>query len=130
MPESNLTSVVGVLPVTDHVKAVTWSQKWIGRAPDVEPMEGVAEWQLAENAWIQVAVDPESAGRSTVVVGVKDIDAQRSACAAADVVVGDVNDYGFVKTAEAVDPAGNRLMSDNATDSDFLRGSRPRSEIL
>ena len=71
MPESNLASVVGVLPVADHAKAVEWYQKWIGRAPDVEPMEGIAEWQLVENAWIQVTVDPGSAGRSTVVVGVK-----------------------------------------------------------
>jgi hypothetical protein len=110
MSESNLVSVVGVLPVTDHAKAVTWYQKWIGRAPDVEPMEGIAEWELAENAWIQVAVDPESAGRTTVVVGVKDIDAQCSACAAVEVTVGNVSDYGFVKTAEAVDPAGNKIL--------------------
>jgi hypothetical protein len=84
--------------------------EWIGRAPDVEPMEGVAEWQLVENAWIQVSVDPESAGHSTVVVGVKDIDAQRSAFAAVAVPVSDVNDYGFIKTAEAVDPAGNKIV--------------------
>jgi hypothetical protein len=110
MAESNLTSVVGVLPVADYAQAVKWYQNWIGRAPDVEPMEGIAEWQLAENAWIQVAADPESAGRATVVVGVKDIDAQRSACAAVDVAVGDVSDYGFIKTAEAVDPAGNKVL--------------------
>jgi hypothetical protein len=110
MSESNLVSVVGVLPVTDHAKAVTWYQKWIGRAPDVEPMDGIAEWQLSENAWIQVTVDPESAGHTTVVVGVKDIDAQRSACAAVEIAVGDVNDYGFVKTTEAIDPAGNKIL--------------------
>jgi hypothetical protein len=110
MPKSNLTSVVGVLPVTDHPKAVNWYQKWIGRAPDVEPMEGIAEWQLAENAWIQVAVDPASPGRTTVVVRVKDLNAQRSTCAAVGVVVGDISDHGVVKTAEAVDPAGNKVV--------------------
>jgi hypothetical protein len=110
MAESNLASVVGVLPVIDHAKAVMWYQKWIGRAPDVEPMEGIAEWQLVGSAWIQVTVDPEAAGRTTIVVGVKDIDAQRSACAAVGVAVGDVSDYGFVKTAEAVDPAGNKIL--------------------
>lgn len=103
-------SVVGVVPVTDHAKAVTWYRKWIGRAPDVEPVEGVAEWQLVENAWIQVTLDPESAGRTTVVVGVEDLDAQRAACAAVDVAVGDVSDYGVVRTAEAVDPAGNKIL--------------------
>ena len=110
---SNLTSVVGVLLVTDHAAAVSWYEKWIGRGPDVEPMEGVAEWQLAENAWIQVGVDPENpdaAGKSTVVVGVADIDTQAKACSAAGVTVGDVNDYGFIKTAETVDPAGNKIL--------------------
>jgi predicted enzyme related to lactoylglutathione lyase len=110
MPGSNIVNVVGVLPVTDHAKAVAWYEKWIGRAPDVEPMEGVAEWELAGNAWIQVALDPGPAGRTTVVVGVEDVDVQRSACAAVDVAVGDVVDHGFVRTAEAVDPAGNTIL--------------------
>ena len=110
MSESNLTSVVAVLPVVDHAGAVAWYQKWIGRAPDLEPMEGVAEWQVAENAWIQVSADPTTAGKSTVVVGVKDIDTQRADCAAAGVTVGDVADYGFIKTAEAIDPAGNKIL--------------------
>jgi hypothetical protein len=35
---------------------------------------------------------------------------QRSACAAADVAVGEISDYGFVKMAEAADPAGNRIL--------------------
>ncbi|WP_053206933.1 VOC family protein [Jiangella muralis] len=108
--ESNLVSVVGVLPVTDHPAAVTWYQKWIGRGPDIEPTDGVAEWQLAENAWIQVSVDPAASGRTTVVVGVADLDVQRSACAAAGVAVGEVADYGFVKSAEAADPAGNTVV--------------------
>jgi predicted enzyme related to lactoylglutathione lyase len=73
-------------------------------------VEGIAEWQLAENAWIQVTVDPGSAGGTTVVVGVEDVEAQRSACAAAGVTVGGVSDHGFVKTAEAVDPAGNTIL--------------------
>jgi predicted enzyme related to lactoylglutathione lyase len=107
---SNLANVVGVLPVTNYAEAVKWYQSWIGRPPDVEPTEDVAEWQLAENAWIQVSVDPESAGRTTVVVGVKDIDRQRAISAAGGVAVGDVSDYGFIKTAEAVDPAGNKIL--------------------
>lgn len=108
--ESNLLNVVGVLPVTDHPAAVAWYQKWIGRGPDVEPMDGVAEWQLAENAWIQVSADSGASGSSTVVVGVRDLDVQRSACAAAGVAVGEVADYGVVKSAEAVDPAGNTVV--------------------
>lgn len=108
--ELNLTSVISVLPVADHSDAVAWYGRWIGRGPDVEPMEGVAEWQLAQNAWIQVSADPESAGQTTVVIGVADIDVQRDACETAGVPWGDVNDYGFVKTAETADPAGNKIV--------------------
>jgi hypothetical protein len=107
---SNFASVVGVLPVADHAQAVDWYQRWIGRAPDVEPTEGVAEWQMAENAWIQVSVDPGVAGQTTVVVGVRDIDAQRTAFANAGLELGEVADYGFIKTAEAVDPEGNKIL--------------------
>lgn len=107
---SNFTNVVGVLPVTDHAEAVAWYEKWIGRGPDVKPMDGVAEWQLAENAWIQVAANDEASGGSSVVVGVADIGKQCSDCAAAGVEVGEVNDYGFIKLAEAVDPAGNKII--------------------
>ena len=105
---SNLNSVIGVVPVADHKTAVAWYQKWIGREPDVAPDEGVAEWQLADNAWIQVAL-VESPATTTVIVGVDDLDVQRRTCAAAGVDVGDVTDLGFVRLAEAIDPAGNSV---------------------
>jgi hypothetical protein len=57
-----------------------------------------------------MSVDPASAGRTTVVIGVSDVEAQRSACAAAGVDVGEVSDYGIVSTAETVDPAGNKVL--------------------
>ena len=112
MSESNLQNVVAVLPVADHAAAVAWYQQWLGRAPDVVPMEGViAEWRIADNAWIQVsALDAGAAGKSSVVIGVADVDAQRSDCAAAGVTVGDVDDLGFIKTAAALDPAGNTIL--------------------
>ncbi|MFC3448313.1 hypothetical protein [Amycolatopsis speibonae] len=40
-------NVLAVLPVSDHAAAVAWYKQWIGRGPDVEPTEGVAEWPLA-----------------------------------------------------------------------------------
>ncbi len=109
MSTSNFASVCSVLSVTDHSAAVEWYQRWIGRAPDIEPIEGIAEWQLADNAWIQVSVDPDSSGKSVVVVGVNDVSAQCDACSSAGVDVGEIQDYGFIKLAEAVDPAGNKI---------------------
>lgn len=110
MSESNFENVVGVLPVKDFPAAVAWYQKWIGRKPDREPAEGVAEWLLAENAWIQISLDPGPAGQTSVVIGVNCIDVQRATCAAANVSVSEISDYGFIKTFEAVDPAGNKIV--------------------
>lgn len=112
MSNSNFSSVVSVLHVEDHAAAVEWYEKWIGREPDVTPDEGVAEWQLAENAWIQVSIAPDSAlvGKSSVVCGVHDIELQRSACESAGVSVDETQDYGFIKLASSTDPAGNSVV--------------------
>jgi predicted enzyme related to lactoylglutathione lyase len=107
----NLKNVNAVLPVSDHAAAVAWYAKWLGRNPDVVPVEGVAEWQIAENAWIQVAQapDPTLAGKTSVVLGVNDIDAQVSTLSEAGVPTSDVNDYGFIKITEVSDPDGNKI---------------------
>jgi len=93
----NLESVIAVVPVTDQVTAVTWYKKLLGRDADVVPIDGVAEWQLAEKAWLQVTTDPDNVGNTTVIISVSDIDAQRTACAEANVPLGEVVEYpGYV----------------------------------
>ncbi len=112
MAKSNYSNVVCVLYVGDYSEAVGWYEKWLGRAPDVTPDEGIAEWQLAENAWIQVSVapDPGLVGKSTVVCGVIDLDEQCASCQSAGVTLSDTEDYGFIKLANATDPAGNTVV--------------------
>jgi len=106
----NLESVIAVVPVTDQVTAVTWYKKLLGRNADVVPIDGVAEWQLAEKIWLQVTTDPDNAGNTTVIVSVSDIDEQRTACAEANVSLGEVVEYpGIVKMVDASDPDGNKI---------------------
>lgn len=107
---SNLASVVAVVPVKDHEAAMAWYRSWIGREADLVPTDGVAEWNLAGNGWLQVSLDPDHAGGTTVVIGVNDIEAQRSACGAVGVTVSEVQDYGFIKIVEAQDPDGNKVV--------------------
>ncbi|QOC91740.1 VOC family protein [Micromonospora craniellae] len=105
----NLKSVTAVLPVTDHAAAVAWHKQWIGRDPDVEPQEGVAEWQIADNAWIQVSLDPETSGKTNIVIGVDDIDAHVASLQSAGVPTGEIQDFDFIKLTDIVDPAGNKV---------------------
>ncbi len=102
-------NVLAVLPVSGHAAAVAWYKQWIGRAPDAEPMEGVAEWQLVENAWIQVAHAPEAAGKGSVVIGVEDIDETVGTLAAQGVKCGPIQDYDFIKLSDVADPEGNKI---------------------
>lgn len=108
--DSRFTGVVAVLPVTDHAASVSWYTKWLGRDPDVVPAEGVAEWQLAGAAWLQVGLNPEAAGHTSVVVTVPDVSAQQKACRDLGLEVGDVQDYGVVKIITLSDPDGNQVM--------------------
>ncbi len=112
MPNNNFTSVVSVLHVNDFAEAVEWYAKWLGREPDVTPDEGIAEWKLVENAWIQVSVAPDSslAGKSFVVCSVHDIEVQRAVCENAGVTPSETQDLGFIKLAQVSDPAGNTVM--------------------
>lgn len=110
MSSANISSVIAVVPVKDQDKAIEWYKKLLGRNADIVPMDGVAEWQLAENAWLQVTMDPERAGSTTVIIGVNDIDEQHSACAEANVALGEVIEYpGIIKMADAIDPDGNKI---------------------
>ncbi|WP_233620620.1 VOC family protein [Amycolatopsis sp. WAC 01416] len=109
LPVPKFKDVYAVLPVSDHSAAVAWYERWIGRRPDAEPMEGVAEWLLAGNAGIQVAHAPEAAGKSAVVIVVEDIDDTVGSLGARGVECGLVQDYDFIKLTEVADPAGNKV---------------------
>jgi len=110
MSNANIDSVIAVVPVKNQAEAVAWYKKLLGRYADIVPVDGVAEWQLAENAWLQVTTDPERAGSTTVIVSVNDLDVQRTACAEANVLLGEVVEYpNIVKMADVADPDGNKV---------------------
>lgn len=111
MSSSNIMNVVAVVPVKDYREATKWYARVLGRQADLVPADDVAEWQLAENAWVQVTTDAERAGGTTVIIGVVDIDVQRSLCTKADVPIGQVVEYPeVIKMAETVDPDGNKIV--------------------
>jgi hypothetical protein len=110
MPNTNINSIIAVVPVNNQDMAIGWYKKLIGRDADIIPVEGVAEWQLAENAWLQVTTDPERAGSTTIVIGVNDIEAQHSACANANIPLGEIVEYPeTIKMAEVLDLDGNKI---------------------
>lgn len=111
MSSANIINVVAVVPVETHARATAWYARLLGREADLVPVEEVAEWQLAENAWLQVGTDPERAGNTTVVIGVVDIQVQHRLCTKADISIGEIVEYpDVIRMAETLDPDGNKVV--------------------
>ena len=90
MPEK-FNDVAAIVATRDYATARSWYSRVIGRDPDLEPIDGVAEWQIAATAWLQLVEDPDPAGKSAVRFGVDDLDAQ----------IAELNDAG-IATGEPV----------------------------
>jgi hypothetical protein len=52
--------------VSDLTTAEAWYEQLLSRPADARPMEGLAEWKLADGGWIRVFQDKERAGSSSV----------------------------------------------------------------
>jgi catechol 2,3-dioxygenase-like lactoylglutathione lyase family enzyme len=102
--------IAAVIATGDYATSVAWYTRLLGRAPDLEPIRGVAEWQITATAWLQLATDVERAGKTAVRIGVDDLDAQAAALTADSVAVGEVVVIAdMVKVVDVADPDGNEV---------------------
>lgn len=107
---STINSVIAVIPVKDFNSALDWYIKLFDRNPDVQPMEGIAEWQLVGNAWVQLTVAEECSGNTTVIIGVDDAEGMRQECLEKDLPAGELIEYPeVIKMFEVSDLEGNKV---------------------
>lgn len=104
------TQVSAEVIVDDHDHAVAWYQRLLGRAPDGRPMDGLAEWRLTDNAWLQVFADPDRAGCSTVTLGVAHIEPVVTALEEADIDFRRMSTKRGQELALVNDPDGNGVV--------------------
>ncbi|OLP01163.1 glyoxalase [Mycolicibacterium porcinum] len=92
----------------DEAKA--WYSRLLDREPDLEPVPGVAEWQLTGTAWLQVVTDPDGAGRSAVRFGVDELDTTVAWLRDNGVVVTEPQVIAdMVAVIDVADPDGNEV---------------------
>jgi hypothetical protein len=102
--------IAAVIATRDYVTTRSWYVRVIGREPDLEPIDGVGEWQVAATAWLQVAEDHDRAGKTAVRIGVDDLAAQIADLAAAGIETGEpVVIADMVKVVDVADPDGNEV---------------------
>lgn len=103
-------SVLAALPVCEGVESIDWYSRFLDRSPDMEPVEGVAEWVLAPGATLQLVTRPESAGTGFTRLEVANLDQAIEALARRGFHPANVGQIdGIVRYADYVDPSGNEL---------------------
>ena len=116
-----LNDISAVVATRDYATALAWYSRILGREPDLEPIDGVAEWQITATAWLQLIEDSDRAGKSAVRFGVNDLASQIAELNAAGIVTGDaVVIADMVKVVDVADPDGNEVS--------FVEDIRPADE--
>jgi catechol 2,3-dioxygenase-like lactoylglutathione lyase family enzyme len=106
----SLKDIAAVIAASDYARARTWYSRELGREPDLAPVDGVAEWQIADTAWLQLITDPDRAGKTAVRIGVTDLAAQIKTLNDAGITTGEpVVIADMVVVLDVADPDGNEV---------------------
>lgn len=111
--EGRHMAIEGVLAqavVTDLDRAVEWYTTVFGKAPDDRPMDGLVEWHFGPSCGVQVWLEPERAGRSSMVLDDGDLDAMARRLKADGVTHGDIEQVTSSRILRLADPDGNRIV--------------------
>jgi hypothetical protein len=78
--------------------------------PDIEPVEGIVEFEVREGIWLQLFEGRGGSGKAVLGLGVRNVDAARERLVAMDIPVGEVERIpGVIASCDLTDPWGNRL---------------------
>lgn len=105
-----VTNALAGVAVRKLAVAIDWYGRVLDRAPDTQPMEGLAEWAFPSGGWLQVFEDETRAGRSSVTLVEDDLDARLADLAAKGVAVQSTSESDMVKVAIVRDPDGNLVV--------------------
>ena len=105
----DVKTIVSVFQVSDIEKSLPWYKKWLGE-PDVVPMEGVAEYQLNKDVWLQLSYEgTEKIEKSSIIIGIEDIKSCKQILGDNGIETGEIQDYEVVLVFDIYDPDGNRI---------------------
>jgi predicted enzyme related to lactoylglutathione lyase len=102
--------VLAQCTVTDVDRAEDWYARLLGRGPDTRPMPGLVEWYVGDSAGLQVWSEPGRAGKSSVVLGVTDLDGAASRARDEGLAHDGPQAGGDGRIVLLVDPDGNRVV--------------------
>jgi hypothetical protein len=104
------TSVTIGMPVGRMDEAIGWYRRLLGTGPDIEPVEGIVEFEVREGFWLQLSEGRGGSGGAVLSLGVRNVDAARERLVGMEIPVGEVERIpGVIAFCDLTDPWGNRL---------------------
>ena len=104
-----VNALAGIM-VSDLTTAEVWYEQLLSRPADARPMEGLAEWKLADRGWIQSVSRHRACRIVSVTLLVSGLDDQLAELKARGISIERTTTSDYVKTATVTDPAGNRVV--------------------
>ena len=104
------TGVLAQAAVTDINVAESWYVTLLARQPDARPMDGLVEWHVTAGGGVQLWVEPEHAGHSTLLLATDDLDGTAARLAKAGVAHDGPQPGGGARLLRLADPDGNRVV--------------------
>jgi catechol 2,3-dioxygenase-like lactoylglutathione lyase family enzyme len=98
------------MTVSDLDRAVSWYARFFGREPDARQMDGLVEWHLHDAFGIQVWLDLQRAGRSTMVLEESDLDGRAAELDAEGLPYEGPQAVTASRIVQVEDPDGNRIV--------------------
>lgn len=96
--------------VTDIEASERWYSTVFGSPPHTRPMDGLIEWRFGPAHGVQVFLDADRAGKSTLVVGLTDFDDEIERLDQNGIGHSGVQPGGGGRLVIAPDPDGNQVV--------------------
>lgn len=105
-----IAGILAQCTVSDLSTAEKWYSGILGRVPDSRPMDGLLEWHLGDGFGLQVWLEPDRAGGSSVVLEETDLDTAADRAAADGAHHDGPQPGGGRRILQLTDPDGNRVV--------------------
>jgi hypothetical protein len=105
-----LKNALAFAAVRDIDEAVRFYRMLLGREPDAQPMEGLAEWKFEGGGWLQVNENRQLAGRSSVTLVETNMDERVSMLTRAGIKPRSSVQGETVSVVIIADPDGNQIV--------------------
>ena len=105
-----LKNVLAFIAVRDISDGIRWYKMLLGREPDTQPMQDLAEWQFEGGGWLQLNENAVLAGRSSITLVETDIDDRMTMLIRAGIKPRSFVKGDYVNVVTISDPDGNQVV--------------------